>query len=178
MRFFIDTEFNAEVTPVELISIGIAAEDGRTYYAVSSEYDPEKCSDWVKRHVFPKLGNDKRKTLKEMREDIYAFVDQARGHHEFWGYYADWDWFLLAQNIMGGVLSLPERWPLLCLDVKQYQLQIGATPYGSLGINTAHNALGDAIWTKDYWCYLEQRCRDGDALCGLCGDTLRNLSNI
>lgn len=125
----------------------------------------------------PKLGINRPKTLKEMREEIFAFVDGkgslafkeiSSQQHEFWGYYADWDWFLLGQNVMGGMMSLPNTWPFLCMDVKQYQLHLGASPYGPLGIDTAHNALADAIWTKEYWRYLEQNRRDGSATCRLC----------
>ena len=166
MRFFIDCEFNAEIGPtMELISIGIAAEDGRTYYAVSSEFDPDKCSDWVKENVFPKLGVPEfcsgglmpdplivPKTLIEMRKEINEFVTGATP--EFWGYFAAWDWLLLGQHIMGGMLSLPKTWPHLCMDVKQYQRHLGAKAFTPLARALEHNALNDAIWTKEYWEYL------------------------
>ena len=149
MRFFIDTEFNAEIGPnIELISIGIAAADGRNYYAVSSEFDPDKCSDWVKENVFPKLGEGPRSTLLEMRKDITAFVGKKPA--QFWGYYAAWDWLLLGQHIMGGMMKLPANWREICMDVKQWQIQAGAPQYMGLPAHLAHNALNDAIWTMEY----------------------------
>lgn len=39
MRYFIDTEFIEEPNTIDLISIGIAAEDGREYHAISKEFD-------------------------------------------------------------------------------------------------------------------------------------------
>ena len=40
VRYFYDTEFIDDGRTIELISIGVAAEDGREYYAVSTEFDP------------------------------------------------------------------------------------------------------------------------------------------
>ena len=55
MRYFYDTEFIEDGRTIELISIGVVAEDGREYYAVSTEFDPERAGSWVRAHVLPKL---------------------------------------------------------------------------------------------------------------------------
>lgn len=57
MRYFYDTEFveSGPEHPIELISIGIAAEDGREYYAQSMEFDASKANEWVAEHVLEKL---------------------------------------------------------------------------------------------------------------------------
>ena len=39
MRYFYDTEFIEDGSTIELVSIGIVAEDGREFYAVSTEFD-------------------------------------------------------------------------------------------------------------------------------------------
>ena len=39
MRIFYDTEFLDDGKTIDLISIGMVAEDGRELYAVSSEFD-------------------------------------------------------------------------------------------------------------------------------------------
>ena len=44
MKYFIDTEFVETVGHIELISIGIVAEDGREYYAVHTEADLKDAS--------------------------------------------------------------------------------------------------------------------------------------
>lgn len=56
MRYVIDFEFHEDGRIIDPISLGIAAEDGRTYYAVFNDtFDPDRCNDWVKEHVLPKL---------------------------------------------------------------------------------------------------------------------------
>lgn len=60
MKYFIDTEFIEGFSKwtfaknrhfIDLISIGIIAEDGRTYYAVSNEYRYDDADQWVKDNV-------------------------------------------------------------------------------------------------------------------------------
>jgi hypothetical protein len=55
VRYFYDTEFIEDGSTIDLISIGVVAEDGREYYAVSSEFNPERAGSWVRTHVLPKL---------------------------------------------------------------------------------------------------------------------------
>lgn len=60
MKYFIDTEFIEGFKKpllgkrrhfIDLISIGIVAEDGREYYAVSNEFNPKDADEWVKENV-------------------------------------------------------------------------------------------------------------------------------
>lgn len=60
MKYFFDTEFiEGFHTPlfgkkrhfIDLISIGIVCEDGRTYKAISNEYNYHDADDWVKTNV-------------------------------------------------------------------------------------------------------------------------------
>lgn len=64
MKYFIDTEFIEGFHKplfgkrrhfIDLISIGIVAEDGREYYAISNEFNPKDADDWVKENVISKL---------------------------------------------------------------------------------------------------------------------------
>ncbi len=64
MKYFIDTEFiegfhkplfGKKRHFIDLISIGIVAEDGRTYYAVSNEFNPKDADDWVRENVIDKI---------------------------------------------------------------------------------------------------------------------------
>lgn len=56
MRYYLDTEFIEDGKTIDLISIGIVCEDGRTYYAVNSECDFGKADDWVLRNVLEPMG--------------------------------------------------------------------------------------------------------------------------
>ena len=55
VKYFYDTEFIDDGRTIELISIGVVAEDGREYYAISTEFDPERAGRWVRTNVLPKL---------------------------------------------------------------------------------------------------------------------------
>lgn len=57
MKYFIDTEFIEEPNTIQLISIGIVAEDGREYYAISKDFDLRKVwnDDWLRQNVLLSL---------------------------------------------------------------------------------------------------------------------------
>lgn len=57
MRYWYDTEFLEDGQAIELISIGIVAEDGREYYAVNSDMPIERIrkDDWLLRNVMPSI---------------------------------------------------------------------------------------------------------------------------
>lgn len=76
MKYFIDTEFIEGVKKplfgkkrhfIDLISIGIKAEDGREYYAISNEFNWKDADDWVKENV---LNNIMHEYLKSVNGDI------------------------------------------------------------------------------------------------------------
>jgi len=59
-KYFLDTEFIEGFDKplfgkkrhfIDLISIALYCEDGRTFHALSSEYDYSKANDWVKKNV-------------------------------------------------------------------------------------------------------------------------------
>jgi hypothetical protein len=56
MRYYLDTEFIEDGRTIDLISIGIVAEDGRTLYYGNKECDFTKASDWVIDNVLKPLG--------------------------------------------------------------------------------------------------------------------------
>ena len=65
MRVFYDCEFLEDGSTIELISIGMVAEDGREYYAVASDapWDRIKEHDWLVRNVVPHLPISGRTSL-------------------------------------------------------------------------------------------------------------------
>lgn len=50
-RIFFDTEFIEDGRTIDLISIGMVREDGARYYAISTEFNARKASQWVKDNV-------------------------------------------------------------------------------------------------------------------------------
>ena len=45
-------------------------------------------------------------------------------HPVFWGYFPAYDWVVFSW-LFGGMTELPFRFPQLCLDVKQWALELG-----------------------------------------------------
>lgn len=56
MKYWLDTEFIEDGKTIDLISIGIVAEDGREYYAVNADCHFEMASDWVWKNVLHPIG--------------------------------------------------------------------------------------------------------------------------
>jgi hypothetical protein len=56
MKYWMDTEFIERPYTIDLISIGLVAEDGREFYAESSEVDWTKASHWTLETVRPQLA--------------------------------------------------------------------------------------------------------------------------
>jgi len=143
MKHWFDTEFIEDGLTIDLISIGIVAEDGREYYAVSSECDPSKANEWVKENVLPHVDQSTGKPRAVIRDEIVAF---CRERPEVWGYYADYDWVVLCQ-LFGRMIDLPKGWPMYCRDIKQLCDDLG-NPKLPAQESMEHHALEDARWNR------------------------------
>lgn len=55
MKHCLDTEFIEKPGSIQLVSIGIASEDRRTFYAENASFDERDADDWVKANVLSKL---------------------------------------------------------------------------------------------------------------------------
>ena len=159
MRFFLDTEFieAGPRAPIQLVSIGIVAENGNEFYAVSADFDERLANNWVKANVLPHLGSHPRQSLETIRAGISVFVAENRlitqSKPEFWGYYADYDWVVFCQ-IFGAMIDLPKGWPMYCRDLKQWCDSVG-NPELPEQKSTEHNALNDARWNFAAWKFLD-----------------------
>ncbi len=160
MRYWLDTEFIEDGRTIDLISIGIVAEDGREYYAVSSEFNESKASPWVKKNVLPHIDMTIAVPRKTIRNQVLLFVGNyhyehdtgRRKSHEFWAYYGAYDWVALCQ-LFGPMVDLPDGWPMYARDIKQWCDDLGNPILPSQGKNL-HHALADSKWTKTAWEYL------------------------
>lgn len=171
MRYYLDTEFIEYPGSIQLISLGIVAEDGRTFYAENSSFDERKADNWVKENVLNKLlwwscdgiGGHKPYismaenksiemfgTISSIKKVLLGFFHGDKSP-EFWGYYADYDWVVFCW-IFGKMIDLPENFPMYCRDLKQLLDESGKekihNPDGE------HNALVDALWNKDLHLHL------------------------
>jgi len=95
-RFFYDTEFIEYPGCIDLISIGIVSEGtGELFYAISTEFDETKASDWVKDNVLSKLPprtHSSWSSRQGIKEAVLDFLSPSEDSPiELWGYYADYD---------------------------------------------------------------------------------------
>lgn len=162
MRYFLDTEFYEDGRTIDLISIGIVAEDGREFYAVNQDCDWYEIvnNQWLRENVLPSLpveylefilgkwklhikDSQDWATKTEIRKRLLDFIGDDKP--EFWAYFADYDWVCLCQ-LFGKMIDLPKGWPVYCRDIKQL-----ADSLGNLKLpdqEDKHNALADARWNK------------------------------
>jgi hypothetical protein len=162
MRFWLDTEFMEDGRTIELLSIGLVAQDGREYYAVSADADWSHASEWVAKNVLPQLDRSIAKPREQIRHEILRFVghaeyDQHTGvkrRHEFWAYYGAYDWVVFCQ-LFGRMIDLPDGWPMYVRDVKQLCDELG-NPKLPPQAKGSHHALEDARWDKTAWEFLRE----------------------
>ena len=94
---------------------------------------------------------------------IREFI-HADKHPVFWGYFPAYDWVTFCW-LFGGMNDLPFAFPQLCLDIKQWAIELG-DPELPHQEGARHHALADARWTKAAWTFLaglnpaagERRC--------------------
>jgi len=181
MKYWYDTEFIDDGYTIELLSIGIVAEDGREYYAVVKDiYTMRRAWDmksgnefWLRKNVMNSLpflpsGNwdenhfdyTNLKTRAEIAREVEDFFldiehrdrTQMLPHVELWAWFAAYDHVALSQ-LFGRMLDLPEGIPMYTNDIKQEHHRLGfpRVPQQAQG---AHNALEDARWNKTAYEYL------------------------
>lgn len=163
MRFFLDTEFHEDARGrLDLISIALVTEGGGDYYAISSEFDPEVCHEWVQENVLPKLGDERPLSRAQIRQDIEAIVQQGiildGTAPEFWGLFCATDWVLF-YRLWGRMLDLPKGWPNLCFDLRQEMARWGIDRmnFPEQDEATRHHALHDARWVRDAFLLLRKQ---------------------
>jgi hypothetical protein len=142
MKIWFDTEFIDDGHTVELLSIGLIREDGKTYYAEPEETDRARSSEWVVANVLPHLVGP-TKSRQTIANEVVEF---AGNKPEFWAYFASYDWVVLCQ-LYGTMMDLPYGWPMFCRDVQQVRSEAGIRHLPAVN-NQEHNALADAVWTK------------------------------
>jgi hypothetical protein len=153
MRYWFDTEFIEDGKTIDLLSIGIVAEDGRCLYLESSECNLDRASPWVRENVIPHMKGERWNRVA-IATDVRSFMGPERyGKPEVWAYYAAYDWVALCQ-LFGAMVDLPKGWPMYCRDVKQLCDDLGNPKLPEQG-KGEHHALADAKWTREAWEFLQ-----------------------
>lgn len=166
MKIFFDTEFTGLHQNTTLISIGMVAEDGRTFYAELTDYDKSQVDDWIQKNVIDNLIihharknyyhvtdtseiflGDKEKIQRKLTEWFEQF-DQV----EMWSDCLSYDWVLFCQ-LFGHAFSIPKNVYYIPFDICTMFKVRGIDPDVNReefsGIQgSKHNALHDAIVIK------------------------------
>lgn len=163
MRFFYDCEFIEDGVTIELVSIGVVDEQGREYYAVSTEFDARRAGDWVRAHVLPKLpspANRAWRSRADIRRSLLDFLTTPGDGVELWAWLAAYDHVALAQ-LWGPMPALPRALPRFTRDLRQRWEDVGK-PTLPPPPGDAHDALADARHNLTRWRVIE-RCRSAQA---------------
>lgn len=146
MRYFYDSEFIEDGRTIELISIGVVAEDGREYYAVSTEFDPDRAGPWVRTQVLPKLPSPASQAWRprsRIRADLEEFFGVERGEPiELWAWVGAYDHVVLCQ-LWGTMPDLPAPIPRFTRELKQLWEDRDQPPLPPRSTGS-HDALVDA----------------------------------
>lgn len=169
MKYWYDTEFLDNGRTIDLISIGIVAEDGREYYAVNNDAPWGRIREhaWLMANVVPHLGPLGQWLPRDtIRDEVRDFFLRPNEPVELWGYYPSYDHVVLAQ-LWGPMSSLPKGIPMWTNDIQQVAYHLGLDACLPAQTGNAHNALDDARWTREAWAYLEaqreqRRLGEGD----------------
>lgn len=154
MKFFYDTEFIEDGSTIDLISIGVVCEDGREFYAISTEFREELANPWVRQHVLPLLppaSDPAYMSRAEIRERLLEFLApgfaagrkiHAHERPELWAWVGAYDHVALAQ-LWGDMTQLPRIIPRFTHELKQLWEMAGRPQLDDPPL-AVHDALADA----------------------------------
>ncbi|RKT53306.1 polyadenylate-specific 3'-exoribonuclease AS [Saccharothrix australiensis] len=169
MRFFYDCEFIEDGVTIDLVSIGVVDEEGREFYAVSTEFDPEKAGPWVRANVLNQLpppADQAWRSRERIRHDLLDFLGGPKANRddiELWAWFAAYDHVALAQ-LWGPMPALPRCLPRFTRDLRQRWEDVGK-PRLPTPPADAHDALADARHNLARWKVIEtERLRRGFAV--------------
>lgn len=162
VRYFYDTEFIEDGVTIDLVSIGVVAEDGREFYAVSTEFDPERAGKWVRANVLPKLpppADTAWRSRARLRSDLLAFLTAGSGDVELWAWIGAYDHVALCQ-LWGPMTALPRALPRFTRELRQRWEDAGR-PTLPPPSTDAHDALADARLNSRRWAAIDAAAPTG-----------------
>lgn len=130
MNIYFDTEFTGLHKDTTLISIGLIAENGETFYAECDDYDESQCDEWITENVISGLLHDNTQIWEEGVADIqvhsnktnvcYALKSWLQSFEsvQFVSDVCHYD-FVLLIDLFGGAFDLPYHVCAACHDINQ-----------------------------------------------------------
>jgi hypothetical protein len=165
-RVFFDTEFTGLHQNTTLISIGLIAETGETFYAELTDYDSDQVDEWIAKNVISKLDLDgsyphnvrellikgDKGVVKSELERWFSQFDSV----EMWSDCLSYDWVLFCE-LFGHAFKVPKNIFYIPFDictlfkVKGIDPDVSRETFSGLDIEgeqSKHNAMWDAIVIK------------------------------
>ena len=167
-RLFLDTEFTELSQAAQLISLGIVAESGKSFYAEFTDFDPGVLKPWHWENIITYLDfSDKAEGYVNREENLYEVKGSREyiSHHlgkffqtlgpvECWLDYVAYDWVLFC-DLFGGSMHLPKNLYYIPYDLMTLLKLKGMDPdisreefvkneMGLKELPQRHHALGDA----------------------------------
>lgn len=162
-RVFYDCEFIEDGRTIELVSIGAVDEADREFYAVSTEFDPERAIPWVRQHVLDKLpppADPAWRSRERIRDDLLRYLTEPGERLELWAWFAAYDHVVLCQ-LWGGMPALPRPVPRFTKDLRQRWDDLGR-PELPPASSAQHDALADARHNMTRWLAMERHRQGRD----------------
>lgn len=169
MRIYFDTEFTGLHKGTTLISIGIVAENGATFYAELNDYDKSQVDAWVRNNVISKLQFSasyynrvivtptKPRSISMVSktefvsEELVKWLNQFNEPIEVWSDCLSYDWVLFC-DLFGGAQHIPKCVYYIPFDICTLFKANGIDPdisreeFAAMDVEGTekHNALWDA----------------------------------
>lgn len=145
--------------PIDFISIGVVAEDGREYYAVHADMPLDKIAEhkWLMKNVMPQLPPQETwKPRAQIAEELTDFLLADNKVPSLHAWFSSYDHVVLAQ-IYGTMMNFPTHIPMYTHDVRSYVDWVGINPAFLPKQKTGnHDALEDARHLKKVYNVIEQ----------------------
>lgn len=162
-KIFFDTEFTGLHQNTTLISIGLIAETGQTFYAELTDYDKLQIDEWLQTNVIDNLSNQMMlNNSYEGTENVRCKCDtkilklylsqwlEQFGEVEIWSDCLSYDWVLFNQ-IFGHAFNIPKNVYYIPFDIctlfyaKGIDADISREEFAEISDGSQkHNALWDA----------------------------------
>jgi hypothetical protein len=152
VRYFYDCEFIEDGSTISLVSIGVVDETGREFYAISTEFDPGRAIEWVRRNVLnqlPSPSDPAWRSRAQIRDDLLEFLTAPGEPIELWAWMASYDHVVLAQ-LWGDMRALPRPIPRFTHELRQLWESAGSPVLPPAGAD-AHDAIADARHNLARW---------------------------
>jgi hypothetical protein len=169
-----DFEFLEDGVTIEMISIGMVREDGKTYYAVNGDiarlWRGRKLRRKIRRHAWlmenvvphlPQPHGDRRlsmpdswlfdyahplvKPKRQISAEVHRFIGGV-DDPQLWADHGAYDHVVLCQ-LWGRMIDLPPCVPKYTNDLKQEAVRLGNPPLPQR-TSTEHDALLDALYQQ------------------------------